>query len=289
MIKGAGILKLVFSLEEGGVFPESSVALCYSLFTFRTESIAEPFSYLNLSGIKQNKSSRIQEEQYFIDLTLSEFDFMTLQLSMGEIAAQVDDVNFYEEVNICPLNNTVYSDLRINATNYTQITAFNLTENNIMVRVTNVEDVGSNFFFVDEVAQTITFSENQLGEALKVVIPVANNDVGCIGGPNARGEMYKYAFEGKFFTTEGDGPYTLQAPCVRRVSAPSLSFDGGAAATYVLSFECVANEESDRKPFKIFSPRVNAPTAENLRLLENGLDFRLLENDTDLRQLENSV
>lgn len=288
MIHGAGILSVIGTVNEPDVFPDFSVAICYSLFKFSVNSVATPSTYLSLNGIVQSKSSKIQEETYTLELTLEDTDYTALQISLGEIAAQIDGVVLTEEVTLCPLTSTTYNNSDLTSTHENNVAAFNYTQNRPMIRADNLASVQPNFFFVDGTAQTITFSSSNLGETIKIAIPVDRDDVGVVGGPNGRGEIYRFQFEGDFITTSGDGPYTLQIPYLRRTSAPTLNFDGNAV-NYTLTFEAVCGEGEERKPFKIFSPTNFVPLQENFVLQETGTDFILLEDGSDKILQEDSA
>lgn len=280
MIRGAGKLSLIMSLETVDVFPDFSTEVCYSLFTLTSSTEIKNNTYLSLSGILQNKGAKIDEERYFVELVLEDVDYNALQYSLGEIASSEDDVVIYEDVTICPLLSTVFTDARIVAANETGVLCYDLTNNQIMVRVDDVGDVGNGFYFVDGSSNEITFGSEELGNAIKVSIPVTKQDVACIGGPNDRGEFYLYSFEGQFLTTQNDGPYTVVIPYLRRISAPVITLSGDAV-TYTLRFEAVCGSGYERKPFRIYSPTAGVPLAQEFILLEDG-DFLLQEDDNKI-------
>lgn len=260
MIRGGGALKLTASMNVADVFPDFYIDVCYALFTLRSSQETRDYKYLNLSGITQTGSNSISSEKFYVDLLLEDLDLVSLQASLGEILGLTNEVPIYENVTICPLTSLTYNDTRITTDLKALIGAYDLTNKRMMAQGDDLDSLNPYTFFVDDVAQTITFEATQLNHAIELKIPVLKDDLPCLGGQSPDGEFYNFSFEGAFFTTAGDGPYYVTIPQMRRINAPQLNFNGREAA-YTLSFQAVCGDDDtyERKPFRIFSPNSGAP------------------------------
>lgn len=256
MIFGSGNLVLIASSAPNDGFPDFYYPPCYANFAMVSETELSNAKYLSLSGVQQTKSNQISGERFFVELTFENTDFMTVQLILGELSAAVSEVYLDEYVTVCPLIDVSFNDNRITEDQSANIGVYNLTEKNVMLQVSDINDLVPNRFFVNSVGKLIAFDTSQLGQALSIKIPTFNEDIGCLGGFSSRGELLNYSFEGRFNTTANDGDYIVQIPHLRRIAAPSFDFIGGDKVTVTVRYEAVSgsDESTERKPFRIFSP-----------------------------------
>lgn len=246
---------------------------CYALFTMTSTSEVSNLEYSNLLGVNQALTSKLVKEAFFVELTFEEVDWNVLQLAMGELAAKTDDVPFYEELTLSPLTSTTVNDSRIDNTLTDSVAAYNATDRNFMIQATAASEVDNNIYFVDGPGQNLIFSADNLGDIIEVKVPVLKDDIACIGGFSDRGEFYDISFQGSFLTTAGDGPYTINIPNLRRVSAPTLTAAGETVVASI-NFQAVSGdlEDYERKPFRIYSSTSFIPIAEfYIQLEDEGL------------------
>ena len=209
-----------------------------------------------------------------------EVDFNTYQLALGEIATRTTGEFIYEEVDIPRLTSLTYFDARINAGNKDNIGIYGVTDRHVVRQGTGTYDVDPNIVYIDDVAQTIEFDTTALGKAYNIQIPVSTTDISCIGGNSSNGEFYDLSFEGAFFTTANDGPYTIIVPHLRRLTTPSLSVGVGLSTNYTVSFQAVCgdDDEYERKPFRIYAP--HCFPRDIAKVLREDGDVVLREEDT---------
>lgn len=246
---------------------------CYALFTMTSTSEVSDLKYSNLLGVNQSLTSKLVKEAFFVELTFEDVDWNVLQLAMGELAAKTDDVPIYETLTLAPLTTTSVNDSRIDNALVSSVAAYNATDKNFMIQTSNVAEVDKNIYFVDGSGQNLVFSADNLGDVIEVQLPILKDDIACIGGFSDRGEFYDISFQGSFLTTAKDGPYFIEIPNLRRVSAPVLTASGETVVASV-SFQAVSGDREDyeRKPFRIYSSTSFIPVAEfYIQLEDEGL------------------
>ena len=262
MIRGGGEIKIVISPDLTGVVPDFGVVVCYAEFLLTHEVNAPNTKYLNQSGVRQTISSQIAEEEFILQLAIQDVDFTALQLALGELSTVGNDVVVDTNEIICGLNSTVYSDTRITPENASSIGAYNLTDRNLMIGVSDIAFLAKNVFYVDGNAQTVTFDAENLGDTIELIIPETFDTRACLGATSQNAEFYSYSFEGQFFTTAGEGPYHVKIPYMRRISNPTLETAGGVPMILLRFIAvCADDAQQERKPIEIYSPSSAVPEA----------------------------
>lgn len=154
-----------------------------------------------------------------------------------------------------------------------------------MVREDVIGNLTTNRFVVEGSTNTITFNGSELNKTIQLKIPITQGGVPCIGGDTPSAEFYNIGLQGQFFTTAGDGPYTILIPQLRRVSAPTMVANGDKVVFRIrYQAVCGGDETLERKPFRIFAPS-SLDEIPNY-LVETGFNF-LLETGS-LFLLENA-
>nr|MDJ0827819.1 hypothetical protein [Rhodobacter sp.] len=278
MLFGAGVITMTVKPGVVGAFRDFYFPPCYALFTLRSEQEVADAGYKNLVGVEQKYTTKIATEKFLVDLSIEDVDFMTMQMALGELSAKSEDVRLDEYLELCPLTSTTVSDDRITIDTELFQGVYNRTDHQIMIKVDDLEGLAPNKFYFDSIGNNLIFNPSDVGKTISIKLPVIKNDIACIGGESQRAEFYNIGFQGSFFTTAGEGPYFINIPELRKISGPSTDFIGNAA-TYNLTYQAVSgeNEDYERKPFRIYSPKSGIPLSVFNILLETG-DNLLLES-----------
>ena len=286
MIYGSGELSICAELENLTSFGTILIPPCYASFSFEVSTDTAEATYLNPSGIVQTREAGIVSEKYILSLEIQDVDYTALQLAMGELSIITNGIDLLEQETVT-LQSTILTDTRISGSSSARVAVYNLTERQIMKKLTSSPS-NTNEYFVDGTNKRIEFAPNQVGQTVSIKFLNENQTQGCIGGLDNTGEFYRFSFSGYFFTTSGDGPYALEISDLRRMNAPTITSNGDVSIIN-LEFQAVCgdNDDNARKPFRMYSPNIGINLNELCYLLEDESEI-LLEDSSGCILLENS-
>lgn len=277
MIYGSGKLSVCATLDNFSLFSKIFIPPCFASFSFQIESQSSEATFLNSRGIVQVRDAGITQERHLLTISIQEVDFSALQLAIGELSIFTNGLTIDEIENVT-LTSTSFTDSRVTSSTEADIVVYNLTSKQIMKKVTGSPS-NNNEYQIVSFSNTINFNTSQLGQTVSIKLPNPNQTRGTIGGTSFA-ELFNYSFTGLFFTTSGDGPYTLQIDNLRRIGSPTLTANGDVNEIELQFIAvCGDNADNERKPFRLLSPTIGVSLNQFNYLLEDGFDLLLETGD----------
>lgn len=244
MIYGSGDLNITVNSENlGRVF----IPACASLFSLTSSTDYQSLSYLSSDGVVKTREAGITEEDYIVELEIQDFDYTAMMYALGEFAFFSNSETEADHLILCPLTSVNFTDPRI--TSFASVFVYNQTETRIMYKQTD-PPTESNQVQVDVENQLLVFHPDQVGQAVEIVLTNTGLTRGVIGDQQVFETIDNISFQGTFFTTNGDGPYTVLIPKLERITGSEVSTSGDAV---IVNYRAIKTDtDNDRKPFRIY-------------------------------------
>ena len=251
MLTGVGNLNFCINTSEIGIV---HLPPCVATFMFKMNAVPRDVNYLGSDNIVKTREAGIYEETYQLTVTVEDIDFSHLQLAYGELAPFLTGQEEAETIDVCPLLATTYVDARITTAEKTWV--YNPTERIIMKKV-EATPAEKNEYFVDFTNNQIEFHPDNVGEALTIALVNVDLTRGVIGSVNSFIDASNLSFQGDFFGTNNDTPYTLVIDNLERINNPTYASDGRGMT---IDFVAVRSTdvENERKPFRIYAEGTTA-------------------------------
>lgn len=256
MIKGAGLLNFFFNTESYGLL---TLPACAASFEFSVTLTPLEVTYLGPDGIIKTREAGPVKEEYTLSVNIQDIDFSHLMASYGELSILTEGNVVNDFINLS-LTGTEYVDSRIVSPE--SVFVFDVTNNTFMQKVTS-SPTSSAQYFVDWANNKIEFHPDSTGDDFDIVINNPSQRLGTIGHNEFFELVDNVSFQGKFFATTSDGPYSLVIDNLDRISSPVYNH---AESSLSIQYKAVRSTDvdNDRKPFRMY--------AENLEGVQTGDD-----------------
>ncbi|MDJ0827821.1 MAG: hypothetical protein QNJ16_20230 [Rhodobacter sp.] len=208
-------------------------------------------NYLGSDGIIKTRDVGSIKEEFTLNATIQDIDYSHLMAAFGELGVFTDNVILDDVIDVNPLTDPNYPDVRIVSDD--SAWAYNFTDRTIMLK-TDSAPGEAGFYYVNPENTRIEFHPDDVGKYIQIFIRQPGDRLASIGEQTGFELITQTSFQGTFYTTSGDGPYTLQIPRLERITSPTFNH---RESTMTLQYIAVKGDlDNERKPFRIYNPQV---------------------------------
>lgn len=214
-----------------------------------------------IGGQRQITASKINETVYTVTLSFENVDFNSLELALGEFAADAVGANLTlptlkATTVVLDGGDGVINDAEITAGTADSIRVYLSTpastssvKYGYMTKVA-VAPAADGEFQVDDGANRLVFTANQVGSVVQYTIDKTYTSIRGIGLAEGGTPYDNLTFSGVLFGTNDEDGYQIVLPRLTRISEPSIAVTGDLQT---LEIEYRAEVPSgSRKPYKLF-------------------------------------